>query len=369
MIGRTSLLKSLGGWVLALTCVGCAGELEDRVNPDEIWNEPVETLPVQEPVTFIDGSRAAGYGLPADGQPGLGDLLAALPGDLSGQPNLVLYTGADEPAPMACSEERRTLDMLPMTVEAVVTLHPRYYRKVDVCGQDERNYGVYAIADDTGGMVVLRDGRVADYTFGDRVRMTIRGVGQLFRQPTDRAVIIADVERIEPARDPDGRPFRPVFFTWQQGLFGDADMGQVRRIQGYVAVQPTNDNFNDMVLSSEPIEPRAVDAPEPDPVCMRFCRTPCTQNTACGDELCGDTICPELCTGRTTDFDAAELTMQCWSASADAELGRRGFTVPVGSQVSVTGPVVWGFRRREIWIIQLGQVEVLADPGEPRVIP
>lgn len=350
---------ALGGALLS----GCAGEIEERTFADEIWTTPAETTPVEEPIVFIDRSGTVGYGLPEAGQMGLGDLIAALPRDLNGQPNFVLYTDPSEAAPAACQDERRSLDMLPLTIEGVITLHPRYYRKVDVCGQDERNYGVYAIEDDTGGMVVLRDGRVAGFTFGDRVRMTIRGVGQLYRQPTDRAVVIADVEALEPSRGPDGLPYRPVFYSPQEGLFGDDDMGEVRRIEGYVAVQPTNDNFNDMILSSEPITPRAEDAPAPDPVCMRFCRTPCTQDTACGDELCGDTICPELCAERATEFDPAELSMRCWAASADAELGRRGFTMPIGARVSVTGPVVWGFRRREIWIIKLGQVELLEQPA------
>ena len=72
-------------------------------------------------------------------------------------------------------------ESLPMTVEGIVTTYPRYFQKKLVCGEDERFYGSYFLQDSTGGILVLRDSRIANFTFGDRVRLKVRGIlgGQL----------------------------------------------------------------------------------------------------------------------------------------------------------------------------------------------
>ncbi|MBU6162736.1 MAG: hypothetical protein KGO50_16595, partial [Myxococcales bacterium] len=142
----------------------------------------VVQIPVDEPVVFAERSEATTYGRPRAGEPGIADLIALLPdGAISlTEPNLFVADG-DVPSGDQCQGGGAVVAPgLPMVIEGVVTLHPRQYVKTPVCGQDERFYGSFVIEDDTGGILVLRDGRVADFTFGDRVRLTVRGLTVTF---------------------------------------------------------------------------------------------------------------------------------------------------------------------------------------------
>lgn len=360
--------RALGGWAVGLALLACAEPSEQRLSPEAIWDEPPEQSAVLEPVDFRDRSTSPPYGLPAAGQPGLADLVSLMPtvGVPRTDPNIFASAEVEFATDQCQGGGPALVQDLPMTLEAVVGLHPRHYLKPAVCGQDERNYGSYVLVDDTGGIVLLRDARTTPFTFGDRVRVTVHALMQGFGDPASRFVVLADVEKLPTPVDAEGRPDRPVLFsqhTADDGPFTIDHIGSVRRVEGFVAVAPSNDNFNDMVLTSSPLPPDA-DRATADAVCLELCGPQCRQRCpSADDQVCRLSVCPTLCQGEGARVDAAELPT-CWAAGIDPELGRRGFGPDRGARVAVTGPVVRGFQRQEIWVIRLGQVEELAAPAD-----
>jgi hypothetical protein len=360
--------RASGLCALLLIAGACADPSEQRLAPSTLWGVAPEQNDVQEPVDFRDRASSPPYGLPAPGQPGLGDLVALMPttGVARTDPNLFAAADVVFSTDQCQGGGPVLVDELPMTIEAVVGLHPRHYIKPTVCGQDERNYGSYVLVDDTGGIVVLRDARTTPFTFGDRVRVTVHALMQGFGDPASRYVVLADVEKLPTPTDADGLPDRPVLFarhTAEDGPFTIDEVGQVKRIEGYVAVAPSNDNFNDMIVTSRPLPPLA-DRATADGVCLELCASACRSTCpSTDDQVCREAICPSLCQGEGTRIDAADLPT-CWATGIDAELGRRGFGPDRDTRVAVTGPVVRGFQRQEIWVIRLGQVELLAAPTD-----
>jgi hypothetical protein len=189
---------------------------------------------------------------------------------------------------------------------------------------------------------------------------------QGYGDPASRFVVLADVETLPTPTDVLGQPIRRVLYDQrlpEDGPFTIDDVGQMQRIEGYVAVAPSNDNFNDMVLTSRPLPP-TVDRATADPVCLEICASSCRASCPSNDDqVCRTSICPSLCQGEGTRINPADLPT-CWAAGIDVELGRRGFSPARDSKVAVTGPVVRGFQRNEIWVIRLGQVEMLAAPTD-----
>lgn len=347
----------------AALLAACSGELrEERVDPSNIWGDAVEQAEIEEPIVFVERTDLARYGLPRAGNPGIGALIDILPdsGQAFDDPDIWIAPGEQISTDQCRGGQPNVVDALPITVEAVVTLHPRQYLKLPVCGQDERNYGNFTLEDDTGGIVLIRDSRVAPFTFGDRVLVTAKALTLTFGADADtRAILVADVERVPPLVNPEtGAPERTVLFSRQVGPFADADVGQVKRIDGWVMVQPTNQNFNAMVVASQPPPISDRMAGQGDAVCMELCRGAC--RTGCGGEsvgACEAQYCNPLCAGAGNQFDDAALPI-CWPINIDAELGRRGFSPEAGRRVTITGPVVNSFGRT-IWVIRKGQVEVL----------
>lgn len=334
--------------------VACA-EPRDEALIDEVFDDPVVQRPVSEPVRYLQRGGERGYGLPREGQPGIADLIAVMPSESVEDGDADIWAAAgDEPA---CPDRVATRDALPMTVEGVVTLHPRQYLKVPVCDQDERNYGSFVVEDDTGGIVVLRNSRVAEFSAGDRVRMTVRSTMFTFRNPSTRLVLAADVERLDPPTGARGI----VYYTPTRDQFSVDDVTVTRRIEGYVVQAPNNTNFGQLVLASEKTPVPPPDAGEGTVVCQESCPTRCRRRQ-CG-EACR-TICDALCADgadTTADLDARLPT--CWPANIDQELQRRGFGPALGTRLALYGPVFDSFDI-EMWIQRLGQVEVLAEPGE-----
>ncbi len=357
-------------WTLALLAgvTACAEPEAVRTPPGDIWDTPPVQREIQEPVDFRDRADGLSYGLPAAGTPGLADLLAILPdeGVSRESPNLWVDADATFTTDQCQGSAPETSEALPMTIEVVVALHPRQYVKVPVCNQDERNYGTYVVVDDTGGVAVLRDARTTPFTFGDRLRMTVRGVMQAFGDPGARYVLMADVEKL-PTPLVDGVPDRPVLFEQHpeaSGPFALEDIGSVRRVEGYVVVSPSNDNFNDLVISSRPLAEAPPSGVTPDAVCMELCRGTCGQRCDTEDNTyCKDAVCPSLCAEAGARVSEDQLPV-CWATSVDVELGRRGFAAPRGAHVAITGPVVRGFQRQNIWINRLGQLQVLNAEDE-----
>lgn len=339
--------------ILAIVAIGLAVSACDDSLTEEYADPAFDDgtqRDVSEPVAFEERVDGRAYGLPRDGEPGIADLLALLPPDgvAQGDPSLFVAPG-DVPTTDQCVGGGATvLDELPMVIEGVVALHPRQYLKVPICGQDERNYGTWVLEDDTGGIVMLRDGRVAPFTFGDRVRVTFRGVLELRAgDPTTRMGVIADVERL----DVSG----PLLYTPLDTPFSEDDIGRTRQIEGYIAVAATSENFNEMIISSDPLPAVPAEDVQVDDVCIETCGGRCRSRCPSdGNAVCRDVVCRALCAEGAT-FDADRLPEVCWISNVSIELGRRGFSPSLGSHVSITGPVVSNFGLK-IWIQRIDQV-------------
>jgi hypothetical protein len=214
-------------------------------------------------------------------------------------------TGVEYPVEGDCDPERDFdettpdyLDELPAVIEGVVTLHPRYFMKVSVCGTEERYYGSYIIQDGSAGIHVLKDSRVAEFDIGDRVRLRVRA---LMRNFGTRAVLAFDQEEV--LTTPATR--EAVYYeAIERNFIEQTDLYEVRRITGRVVLEATNQNFNEMEVRPEGV------------VGVR------------------------------------------WLVSLDRELGTRGVAPPAGALVELTGPIIESFGLRMV-ISNLGQIRVI----------
>lgn len=348
--------------LLAAFVAAACGEVRETSVPLEQISpvEPVEDA-IDESIAFESRAEFA-YGLPRDGQAAIGDLVALFPTEPTGfdEPDVFVAPGIEAPTPSCRGGAFVELDELPMEIEGIVTLHPRQYMKVPICGQDERHYGVYTIEDDTGGVVVLRDSRVAPFTFGDRIRLRVEGIMLTFGLETDtRAVLISDYTVLSdppPSGDGIAAP-GTVLYEATEEPFGDDDITRVKQIEGFVFQVPTNDNFNSMIITSTDVAPNPGATLEGEQLtCVRSCQLPCRSNCSSG-AVC-EAMCRDLCSDNDNVFDA-ELLGTCWNVGIDAELGRRGFQPEFGTRLRVRGPVVNSFDV-QIWVNSLGQAEELA---------
>lgn len=348
-------IRALLFTVLAL---GSACASDAGLAPNADWSPTTgsgEELLVQEYVELQPRSEQLTYGLPSEGMSSVADLIALLPTEAidRSQPSIFASAGAAIESPLCQGGGSTIVPQLPITIEGVVTLHPRLYVKTEICSSDERFYGSFVVEDDTGGILVLRDSRVAPFNTGDRVRMTVEAVVVTFGlQPETRAVLVADYERIPSART-------EVLYSEQVGALTAADVGRTRRIRGVVVQSPTNDNFSSMLLADRELPPPSPGF-KPTAVCEELCSGPCNRVCPSDDQIvCRRLLCPSVCEalGNEFDRDTGEplLPAVCWNVSLDAELIRRGISPPVGTDISVTGPVGSSFGLK-IWVQKLGQL-------------
>lgn len=337
--------------IALLTLTACADDRRDEPLIDQVFDDPVVQRPVSEPVRYVERLGRT-YGLPRAGEPSIADLIALMPSESIDADEADVWAGPDD-AP-ACPDRVSVLDDLPITIEAVVTVHPRQYLKVPVCDQDERNYGSFVVEDDTGGIVVLRNSRVAEYSVGDRVRLTVRSTMFTFRNPTTRVVLAADVERLDPPTQDQG----VVYYRRTEDGFSLDDVTESRRVEGWVIQSPSNTNFGQLVLTSDKLPTPDPDAGEGTVICRESCPTRCRRRQ-CG-ESCSE-ICAAYCAdGADTVADLDERLPTCWPANVDQELQRRGFAPKKGSKLALHGPVFDSYDM-EMWVQRLGQVEVLDE--------
>lgn len=189
------------------------------------------------------------------------------------------------------------IEELPTVIEGVVTLHPRFFQKVRVCGEDQRYYGVYFLQDDTGGIMILKDSRVADFTFGERVRLRVRG---LMRSYDSYAVLTFDQEEVvNPGTKYD------IYYEERSERLTNDDIGQVRRVSGTIVSEPTNTNFNEMFIRDD--------------------------------------------------------NGVVYAASVDRELAQRNIPLKNGLRVQLTGPVINSYSSLVVLISSLGQIEWLDE--------
>lgn len=303
--------------ILIATLGACAQEQEPftEAQISERYGD-VEQVFVQEPVEFTNQPYSF------MGPSSIEDLLNVIP------PNSFVFYGfapedehpLDDVLCEGMFDNISPAPELPMVVEGVVTLHPRYFIKPTFCGEDERYYGSYLIQDSTGGIMVFKDSRIADFQMGDRVRLNVRGLYSSFDTPAVLAHDPAEVLESD----------QPIYYEEVDRELEITDIGKVKRFTGKVGPGglPTNQNFNEMCL----VRPED-DSPER---CGKFC-TVNTAETACASENCVEDF-PGAGTGRCAREDGY------WLVSLDREIGQRQpRIIEEGDVIEVTGPVVDSF--------------------------
>ena len=283
----------LGTALLAMACnTALPAEIEERDDP-----APDQTL-VEEPIEFTSEP----YPDELRGELGIAEL-REITLEAAGSTRVWSGFAADNDYPVAgeCDafgQDPGVIDELPAVLEGVVTLHPRFFDKPSVCATDERFYGSFFLEDATGGIFVLRDSRIATFTYGDRVRLTVQGVRRNFDY-----VAVTSISELEVVT---GEERVPISYRPLEREFEDADQGEVVQIEGEVVSEATNNNFNELELQS---------------------------------------------------LDDPEVS---WLVSLDRELGQRAPDLGVGKKVRMKGPVINDFGLRII-VASYGQIEWLED--------
>lgn len=286
----------------------CGAPDEPAEDLDERYGS-VSTTSTEEPVAFT----STPYDF--EGPTPLADL-AALIG--AGNTWYGVSPDIDYPVSGTCDEfgaEVQTVPELPVTVEGIVTLHPRYFIKPAFCGSDERYYGSYFIEDASGGFMVFRDARIAPFTFGDRVRFEVHGLTKYF--DTTAVNMMSDFEVVS-------RGNEVYFEDATDRELSTTDIGKTVRIRGEVVVPPTNYNFNQMCLVPEGGDPSRCD-----PRC----------------------IAQVQCRGKLL-------------VSVDREIGQRNpAPLEPGDLVEVTGPVINSFGL-QVLVMRIGQIHFVEESSQ-----
>jgi hypothetical protein len=352
------LIESIKWTWLLLIAFGCATDDPD-IDPSDRWPESGEQRSVSEPVPLADRNEGLSYQLPQPGLPSIQDLIAVLPEEDVGRDEPKFFSSAEQP--LSCINGRTTRSAnLPMTIEGVVTIPGTYYIKVSVCDQEEKFYGSYVIEDDTAGIMVLRDSRVAQVQPGDVVRMTVHTmvISDNLGRVDSRAVLSYELEILAQKKD--------VLYERTQSPLTTDDVGKTRQVEGFALEKPTNLNFSTLVLSNR-------DFPQIDVLGSSVCRNYC--QPACADacvgagtsDVCETRICPALCAeydaenpegGDPTDFLSSRLPT-CWVVGLNQELLRRGYNFANANKLRATGPVLRDYSSLTVTVEKLGQIEVL----------
>jgi hypothetical protein len=136
--------------------------------------------------------------------------------------------------------EGRENNRLPAEVTGVVTILPRFYMKISGCDRaEEKYYGNYFLEDDSGGVFVVGDSKVANFDAGDTVTLRVRAVRTNFDFDMVYGHDVVSVDRTS----------RPVRYAWSEAAFTPEDVGRVKRIRGVVASEP--DTFGQLTVTGE----------------------------------------------------------------------------------------------------------------------
>ncbi|MFT7518971.1 MAG: hypothetical protein ACI9MC_001107 [Kiritimatiellia bacterium] len=219
--------------LLVLTTIlsfGC-GEITDPVPDSTGWWETGEVFDVQEPIRFT----ATPYDFPADPSDGIGTFLE----DFFPVADRTVEFGPDDQYGSSGCGSKVNRD-LPLEIEGVVTIMPRWYMKIDGCNRgDEKYYGNYFIEDSTGGVFIIGDSKVAHFDMGDRVRLRVRGIRTNFDFHMVYAHDVIDVQRGP----------QPIMYQVADTPFSNPDIGEVRRVRGKVTSEP--DTFGQLIVEAE----------------------------------------------------------------------------------------------------------------------
>lgn len=212
---------------------------------------------------------------------------------------------SNEASPSGTCPFWETSNALPIETWAMVTLHPRLYYKTRGCdaGSDEKYYGSYFIEDESGGIFVLNDSKVAHYEMGDRIKIRVDAVAESFGLPRVMTHEVLEVDRgpypIKYVRATATSPGSGAG-EWQ---YDDLSLiGRVVRVEGTVVDEP--DTFG--------------------------------------------------------QFHVVDDDDQFHTVNIDSELNRRKYRAPIGSRVQVTGPVLNSFGHK-IVVMRIGQLEILEN--------
>ena len=216
-------------WCVAvvLTClnVSCGVDMDNRPSSEERWPESGRQRDVSELVPIVERTQPQEYGLPQPGKRSIADLIALLPGeDVSFGPNYFPWGRQ----PLQCLNDRTIpQEGASFTFEGVVTIPGTYYVKASICDQEERFYGSFVVEDDTGGILVLRDSRVAQVQPGDVVEITVHSavLVSVYSFFESRAIYSYDMV-IKPQK-------KPVLFETLTVPFDETHIGQTKRVTGY----------------------------------------------------------------------------------------------------------------------------------------
>ncbi len=347
----------------ALAATACVEPRTELLSDEDIYVLEPWTTVAEQPVSYEARSPARSYGLPEAGQASIADLIAVIEANRDDSSYFFAedrFASGDVPLADCRFDAAVATDQFPMRITGVVTHHPRRFVKVEVCDreEDERFWGTFVIEDDTGGIVVLRPGRSANFTFGDRITLDVYGAMLTFGLDADtRAILSYDI--VDHTGVADDEAFdRTMLYEAIDRPFDASDSSEVRRIEGYTYQSPTNANFNEMLVADRPVAANyALDEPLIGPLlqCVRVCEGLCTSR--CGVPA----LCSDACEARC-DADRSSPTVDdtptCWNVSIDIDLGRRGFSPPTGDRVQVTGPIVNNFDR-QLWIYSPDQIVTL----------
>ena len=352
---------------IALCGLACGVDSDNRPTPEERWSGNGEQHDVTEPVELANRAAGRTYGLPRVGQPSIADLVGLLPEDDIGRDDHKFFSSAQQP--LMCTNGRTTqVAELPMVVEGVVTIPGTYYIKVSVCDQEEKFYGSFAIEDDTGGIMVLRDSRVAQVQPGDTVRLTVHTlvISDNLGRVSSRAVLSYDLEILAEKQ--------AVLYSTTSSQLTKADVGRTTGVEGFLLENPSNLNFSTMVLSDQELSASSNDISS---VCRNYCLTLCLDANCAGSEtsnICGDRVCdnceakvcPQLCESYDPERDGqdpteylAALMPTCWVVGLNQELLRRGYDFEGVRRLKAIGPVLRDYNSFTVTVEKLGQIEVL----------
>lgn len=206
---------ALGALWAGLATAACA-EVSPLPDTSDWWGDGVD-YDVREPLRFTPEPYTDLAG------PGIGSMLT----ELFPAPTLTFAPGDTYATGVGCTTA--TNPELPVEIDGIVTLHPRWYMKLQGCNRaEEKYYGNWFIEDATGGIFVVGDSKVAHFDVGDRVRILVRGVRTNFGM---HMVYVHDVLEVS-------REARPVYYQAVDRPLGPEDMGQTRRVRGTVVGPP-----------------------------------------------------------------------------------------------------------------------------------
>ncbi len=278
---------------------GSAQDVEERIS----WDES----PYSFPADPADGLLALRHGL-------MGCYSQESRGDCDGgfvdsQEDIQIFWGPDAPTdPQACHFTPSAA--LPATVDVMVTLRPQFYTKARSCEYLvglENGDPVYDEASDKYyASFFVEDATGGLFVLADQ-RIAHFDAGDMLRMKIRSigrayqmdAVYAYDIEAVE--RSPRGIAFEVLDPTL---TLGPDHRGRVMRSTGVVATEP--DDFGTFTLRT----------PEGTPVNVQLA----------------------------------------------LELNRRGVEFPVGTEIQVTGPVLYSYSSHTIVLTQTGQVEVRSSP-------